>query len=135
MEARDVRPIPTLTLPLSPSGDPHRKGRKFKILLATVFACASSAAFGQADYPSRPIRFLVGVVPGGAADTLARAIGQRYSAAFNQQVIVDNRPGANQTIATDITLAKGSYAFVCFMPDAKGQPHLMSGMLQEVKIA
>ena len=71
------------------------------LLLGAV--AASSAVFAQADYPSRPIRFLVGVVPGGAADTLARAIGQRYSAAFNQQVIVDNRPGANQTIAADIT--------------------------------
>ena len=71
------------------------------ILLVTI--CASSAVNAQANYPSRPIRFLVGVVPGGAADTLARAIGQRYSSAFNQQVIVDNRPGANQTIATDLT--------------------------------
>src|SRR5450631_393332 len=65
--------------------------------------CVGSAAYAQADYPSRPIRFLVGVVPGGAADTLARAVGQRYSGAFHQQVIVDNRPGANQTIAADLT--------------------------------
>jgi tripartite-type tricarboxylate transporter receptor subunit TctC len=65
--------------------------------------CVTGAVCAQADYPARPIRFLVGVVPGGAADTLARAVGQRYSIAFHQQVIVDNRPGANQTIATDIT--------------------------------
>ena len=64
---------------------------------------ASRTTLAQPDYPSRPIRFLVGVVPGGAADTLARAVGQRYSMAFNQQVIVDNRPGANQTIAADLT--------------------------------
>jgi tripartite-type tricarboxylate transporter receptor subunit TctC len=65
--------------------------------------CATGAACAQAEYPVRPIRFLVGVVPGGAADTLARAVGQRFSIAFHQQVIVDNRPGANQTIAADIT--------------------------------
>ncbi len=64
---------------------------------------ASRTTLAQPDYPSRPIRFLVGVVPGGAADTLARAVGQRYSMAFKQQVIVDNRPGANQTIAADLT--------------------------------
>ena len=64
---------------------------------------AGGNAFAQAEYPTRPIRFLVGVVPGGAADTLARAVGQRYAAAFRQQVIVDNRPGANQTIAADLT--------------------------------
>ena len=73
------------------------------VLFAFCAGAAAHAAFAQADYPSRPIRFLVGVVPGGAADTLARAIGQRYSAAFKQQVIIDNRPGANQTIAADIT--------------------------------
>ena len=66
-------------------------------------ACASSVAFAQADYPNRPVRFLVGVVPGGAADNLARAIAQHYARTFNQQVIVDNRAGANQTIAADIT--------------------------------
>jgi tripartite-type tricarboxylate transporter receptor subunit TctC len=71
------------------------------VLLSIV--CASSAAFAQADYPARPIRFLVGVVPGGAADNLARAIAQHYARAFNQQVIVDNRAGANQTIAADLT--------------------------------
>ena len=64
---------------------------------------AAQAALAQADYPVKPIRFLVGVVPGGAADTLARAIAQRYAGAFRQQVIVDNRAGANQTIAADLT--------------------------------
>ena len=76
--------------------------RIFGILLAVVFVWTSGAAYAQADYPNRPIRFLVGVVPGGAADILARAIGQRYASVFRQQVIVDNRPGANQTIATDL---------------------------------
>ena len=49
----------------------------------------------------------------------------------------DNLPLINPgvTMATDITLSKGSYAFVCFMPDAKGKPHVMDGMIQEVKIA
>ena len=39
------------------------------------------------------------------------------------------------TMVTNITLSKGSYAFVCFMPDAKGQPHVMDGMIKEVVIA
>ena len=75
----------------------------FRCMLFASALCAAGVACAQADYPGRPIRFLVGVVPGGAADTLARAVGQRYSNAFHQQVIVDNRPGANQTIAADIT--------------------------------
>ncbi len=76
---------------------------RFESFLPVALLCAGGAAVAQADYPARPIRFLVGVVPGGAADTLARAVGQRYAAAFHQQVIVDNRPGANQTIAADLT--------------------------------
>jgi tripartite-type tricarboxylate transporter receptor subunit TctC len=76
---------------------------RYELLLPGVLACAAGFAHAQADYPTKPIRFLVGVVPGGAADTLARAVGERYSAAFRQQVIVDNRPGANQTIAADLT--------------------------------
>ena len=74
-----------------------------RLLLGLCILGAAPAASAQADYPVRPIRFLVGVVPGGAADTLARAIAQRYSTAFRQQVIVDNRAGANQTIAADLT--------------------------------
>ena len=77
------------------------KNFRWMHVLFALCAGAAAHAFAQTDYPSRPIRFLVGVVPGGAADILARAVGQRYSMAFNQQVIVDNRPGANQTIAAD----------------------------------
>jgi tripartite-type tricarboxylate transporter receptor subunit TctC len=77
--------------------------KTLRLALCVCAVCASSATFAQTDYPSRPIRFLVGVVPGGAADNLARVIAQHYARAFNQQVIVDNRAGANQTIAADLT--------------------------------
>lgn len=72
-------------------------------LAVVILGCAGGGALAQADYPSRPIRFLVGVVPGGATDLLARVIGQRLSERLNQQVIIDNRVGANQTIAADLT--------------------------------
>jgi tripartite-type tricarboxylate transporter receptor subunit TctC len=60
-------------------------------------------ACGQTQYPTKPIRFLVGVVPGGAADLLARVVGQRLGERLGTQVIVDNRAGANQTIAAHLT--------------------------------
>jgi tripartite-type tricarboxylate transporter receptor subunit TctC len=63
----------------------------------------ASLAGAQPQYPSKPIRFLVGVVPGGAADLLARTVGQRLGERLGTQVVVDNRPGANQTIAAQLT--------------------------------
>jgi tripartite-type tricarboxylate transporter receptor subunit TctC len=65
--------------------------------------CTPLAVPAQGPYPSKPIRFLVGVVPGGAADLLARTVGQRLGERLGTQVVVDNRPGANQTIAAQLT--------------------------------
>ncbi len=72
-------------------------------LLALLLSGAASDVLAQKDYPNRPIRFLVGVVPGGATDILARAIGQKLGENWQQQVVVDNRPGANQIIAAELT--------------------------------
>ncbi|HKA41675.1 MAG TPA: tripartite tricarboxylate transporter substrate binding protein [Burkholderiales bacterium] len=73
------------------------------IALAILLGGIASGVSAQQDYPNRPIRFLVGVVPGGATDILARVIGQRLGEGWNQQVVVDNRPGANQIIAAELT--------------------------------
>jgi len=62
----------------------------------------AAAAHAQQDYPSKPIRMIVGVAPGGATDILARAVGQRLAEVFKQQVIVENRPGANHIIGGEI---------------------------------
>lgn len=55
----------------------------------------------EESYPTKPIRMVVGFGPGGAADILARIIGQRLTDSWGQPVIVDNRPGATTTIAAD----------------------------------
>src|SRR5688572_24919659 len=69
-------------------------------LLVAFALCGDALA--QGDYPSRPIRFLVPLVPGGAADILARALGQKLTERLNQPFVIDNRPGAGQTLATEI---------------------------------
>ncbi|MGH8713933.1 MAG: tripartite tricarboxylate transporter substrate-binding protein, partial [Casimicrobiaceae bacterium] len=53
-------------------------------------------------YPSRPIRLVVPFPAGGSLDVVARAIGQKLTAAWGQPVIVDNRPGAGGNIGADL---------------------------------
>lgn len=60
---------------------------------------AAAPALAQQDYPSRPIHILVGFTPGGGPDITARYIAQRLGDAWKQQVLVENRPGANGFIA------------------------------------
>lgn len=55
------------------------------------------------DYPTKPIRMIVGVAPGGATDILARAAGARLGEVFRQQIVVENRPGANHIIGGELT--------------------------------
>jgi len=73
-------------------------------LLWASFAMAqpSSASSGPA-YPGRPIRMIIGVPPGGAADFTARIVGQKLAEGFGQNVVAENRGGAGGTIASDIT--------------------------------
>jgi tripartite-type tricarboxylate transporter receptor subunit TctC len=63
------------------------------------------AAHAQGDYPSRPIRFLVGFAPGGSADAVARAVAQDLSKALGQSVVVENKAGASAHLATQALLA------------------------------
>ena len=55
-----------------------------------------------ADYPTKPIRLVVGFAPGGGTDTTARAIGSKLADLLGQQIIIDNRAGAAGNIATEI---------------------------------
>ena len=69
--------------------------RPAAFLVAVVIAPLASAQ----GYPTKPIRALVGFVPGGATDILARQIAQKLTESLGQQVIVDNRPGGSGIIA------------------------------------
>jgi tripartite-type tricarboxylate transporter receptor subunit TctC len=66
--------------------------------LLVVFGFLQSAA-AQADYPSRPIRLIVGFGPGGLADITMRIVGEKLSERLGQRVIIDNRPGAGGVVA------------------------------------
>ena len=66
-------------------------------------ACASHALAADV-YPGKPIRMIVPFSPGGTSDTLARILGQKMTEQWNQQVVVDFRPGASGIIGTEIAM-------------------------------
>jgi len=70
--------------------------------LCAVVALGTTGWSGAQGYPTKPIRFIVPYAAGGGGDTMARLVASRLSAAFKQQVIVDNRPGAGGNIGAEI---------------------------------
>lgn len=72
-----------------------------KYLFLMYFLLLASLAQAQ-NYPSKTVRLIVPFAAGGSTDVIARVLAPKLSEAWGQQVIVDNRPGGNTTIATDI---------------------------------
>jgi tripartite-type tricarboxylate transporter receptor subunit TctC len=56
------------------------------------------------DYPTRPVRWVIGYPPGGATDIIGRLIGQRLSERLGQQFVIENKPGAGNNIATEAVI-------------------------------
>jgi tripartite-type tricarboxylate transporter receptor subunit TctC len=71
----------------------------FSALLLTVSAIVPTAA--QTDYPTRPIKIVVGFGPGGGTDILARLVGAKLSQILGQQIVIENRPGAAARLAAE----------------------------------
>src|ERR1700745_2999335 len=70
-------------------------------LAAIIFSAVIAGGAEALDYPTRPVRFVVGYPPGGAPAILARLIGQRLSEKLGQQFVVENKPGAGNNIGTE----------------------------------
>jgi tripartite-type tricarboxylate transporter receptor subunit TctC len=76
--------------------------RKFLHLAATAAALPAGARLARADvYPSRPVRLLVGAVPGSSPDVVARLVAERLSERLGQAFVVENRAGASGNLATE----------------------------------
>ena len=84
----------------------RRKILSITLATAALAVTAQGTAVAQ-EYPTRPIRILVGFAAGGGADAIARTIATRLGQQLGQNVVVENRPGASSTVAGD-ALAKAA---------------------------
>src|SRR3982074_826474 len=85
---------------MAPRRTSMRRLHRVAALLAN--ALAATAAAGRADdFPSRPVRVIVGFTPGASADITARIVANRMGQILNQQFVVENKPGAGSNLAAD----------------------------------
>jgi tripartite-type tricarboxylate transporter receptor subunit TctC len=80
--------------------------------LATQFILPSVHA---EDYPSRPVRIIVGFIPGSSADITARVVGQRMGQVLGQQFVVENKPGAGSSLAAEFVARAPKDGYTLFL--------------------
>jgi tripartite-type tricarboxylate transporter receptor subunit TctC len=82
----------------------HKKVNKNNNLLIIlgVLTATANVSWAQTGYPLKPIRIVVALAAGGGVDTSGRMLGQKFTDAWGQQVVVENRPGAGGSIATEV---------------------------------
>jgi len=77
--------------------------RFMSVALMVIAGSVPPLVQAASAYPAKPIRIIVAYTPAGTTDILARAVGQKMTEAWGQTVIIDNRPGANGNIGTELT--------------------------------
>ena len=89
---------------------------------------AQGVALAQSNFPAKPARLLIGFVPGGFTDIAGRMVAQGLTEALGQQVVAENRPGANGGIAAELTAraAPDGYTFYMASPGHTTNPILQS---------
>jgi tripartite-type tricarboxylate transporter receptor subunit TctC len=76
----------------------------FTLPLAALLLSFAATAYGaEQPYPARPIRVIIPTAPGGGSDVMVRMLGQRFTEAWGQQVVVDHRAGGGMTIGINLT--------------------------------
>jgi tripartite-type tricarboxylate transporter receptor subunit TctC len=105
----------------------HFLPRRLAGLLAVLLLCGPCAALAQGA-TDKPIRIMVGASPGGGTDILARMLADKFGPDLKQSVLVENRPGASNTIAADITAHAVPDGTTLLLATNTGQavaPHLL----------
>lgn len=93
-------------------------GRTAALVLFCLAVAAPTAPSRGADYPSHPVRIVIGFGAGASADTPARLLAQRFSDALGQQFIVENKPGAGSNVAAEYVAHAAADGYTLFMATA-----------------
>ncbi|HQU50448.1 MAG TPA: tripartite tricarboxylate transporter substrate binding protein [Casimicrobiaceae bacterium] len=100
-----------------------------RVFAAALGALAVAApVFAQDAWPSRPVRIMVGANAGGGTDIIARMLGEKFAASLKQPFVVENRPGASNTIAADLTAKAPADGYTLLVATNTGQaiaPHML----------
>jgi tripartite-type tricarboxylate transporter receptor subunit TctC len=99
-----------------------------RLAMITVAAMLAASPAAAQTYPVKPVRIMVGASPGGGTDIIARMLAEKFGEAFKQSFVVENRPGASNTIAADLTAKAPADGYTLLAATNTGQaiaPHLM----------
>ncbi len=97
-----------------------------RVALAALLTLCAASAFAQ-DYPNHPIRIIVPTPAGGPVDVMARLIGNALPATLGQNVIVENKPGAGNTLGSRLAAAADPDGYTLMVSAASGL--IMSPMI------
>ena len=98
-----------------------------RLLALMLLFGAACTAFAQTSYPAKPIRFIVGFPPGGTNDIVARVLAPKLGEYLGQQVVVENRGGANTAIASEmfVRMPPDGYTIMLNAPGHATNPSLL----------
>lgn len=105
-------------------------------LALCVIAGAGEAPAQSQPWPSKPVRIMVGASAGGGTDIIARMLAEKYQAAFGQPFVIENRPGAGNTIAADVAARSTPDGYTLLVATNSAQaiaPHMMKLAFDPIK--
>jgi tripartite-type tricarboxylate transporter receptor subunit TctC len=106
------------------------------LALAFAWGVAGESRAQAQPWPSKPVRIMVGASPGGGTDIIARMLAEKFQSAFGQPFVIENRPGAGNTIAADVTARSAPDGYTLLVATNSAQaiaPHMMKLAFDPIK--
>ncbi len=107
-----------------------------RIAISFGVALCAGISGAQTAYPTKPVRIMVGASAGGGTDIVARMLAEKFGTVFKEAFVVENRPGASNTIAADVTAKAAPDGHTLLVATNTGQaiaPHLIKLSFDPIK--